>query len=304
MILPSNKDLRFFLIGNKEIGKRSNHSFVICNTNNADDETVMYCHGGVFLAAKRLVKTINSLVQHFVNECGYRLIFAGHSLGAGAASLAALILSSQQIIHKENMHVYAFASPPVVDYQTSINCQSFITTVVNNSDIIPRSSMANLITFTSFLQKIYEKYTQHDNDSYNDKAADSNKPSHKKNLFQKLWQGTNGEFIMNLDEIQNTLWNTQHGNLPLQDPNHLYVPGRVIILHEPWIEETPLSHEASKDETKKNDTSLLVERFVTDASHKVLRILELDLTHAITDHLTSSYIRNLDAVIERESKIA
>lgn len=283
-----NEQVEICMVDNAGTGKDTNKEVIICNYHNDSGDTAFYCHEGVFIAAKRLVKSIRSLVTHFVNTCGYKIIFSGHSLGAGVASLAALILSTNGDIHKDNMHVYAFASPPVVDYQTSIHSQSFITTIVNNSDIIPRSSMANLIIFTSFLKKVHEIHSQTGNNS-NDTAQK------KKSLFRKLWEGTGGDLLMSQEEISNSLWNS-HCTLPLQDPDHLYVPGRVLFLYEPWEEE---STKDGKDENKENQT---IHKINMDASHQALQVIELDISHSFTDHLTTSYCRNLDFLIAEEQR--
>mgnify|MGYP006088922203 CR=1 FL=1 len=46
--------------------------------------------------------------------------------------------------YEERVRVLAYASPPCVDLATSRRIRPFVTTIVNRTDVIPRSSLVNL----------------------------------------------------------------------------------------------------------------------------------------------------------------
>jgi len=72
----------------------------------------------------------------------YSIIFTGHSLGAGVASLIAMIWNDE--FSMQNMHCYAFAPPSIVSIDLAMRSKTFITTVVVNDDIVPRLSQESM----------------------------------------------------------------------------------------------------------------------------------------------------------------
>jgi len=58
--------------------------------------------------------------------------------------------------YKNRIRVLAFASPPVMDSETSVLCQPFITTVVTNFDVIPRAPIANIVHLQLYLAELDE----------------------------------------------------------------------------------------------------------------------------------------------------
>jgi pimeloyl-ACP methyl ester carboxylesterase len=125
----------------------------------------------------------------------YKIVIAGHSLGAAAASLLAIILRSRMpsLVLHDNLQVYSFASPPVLDHDAALACTSFTTTIVNNSDIVPRSSMANLRSFIQFLQVFHQKLEGEGMGLGSPKAAIK--------LIRKLLRGTDGDLLMTQEEV-------------------------------------------------------------------------------------------------------
>lgn len=59
----------------------------------------------------------------------------GHSLGAGAAALLALMLQARGIT---NVHCYAFAPPMCCEPDLAAKCSDYVTSVVFRDDIIAR----------------------------------------------------------------------------------------------------------------------------------------------------------------------
>lgn len=51
----------------------------------------------------------------------------------------------------------AFATPPCLSLQASVDCQAFVTSIVNNSECVPRASLVNLRTLNNLFLNIHEK---------------------------------------------------------------------------------------------------------------------------------------------------
>ncbi|XP_067859617.1 diacylglycerol lipase-beta isoform X2 [Heptranchias perlo] len=103
-----------------------------------------FVHKGINQAASYIhKKLINDgiLDQAFAVAPEYKLVLAGHSLGAGAASILAIML------HRSfpQLRCYAFSPPggllskPLADYT-----KGFIVSVVLGKDLIPRLSLSNV----------------------------------------------------------------------------------------------------------------------------------------------------------------
>ena len=65
----------------------------------------------------------------------YQLTLVGHSLGAGAASLLAMMLRANGIT---NLRCYAFAPPMCCEPDLASSCSDFVTSIVYRDDIISR----------------------------------------------------------------------------------------------------------------------------------------------------------------------
>ena len=65
----------------------------------------------------------------------YQVTLVGHSLGAGAAALLAMMLRAKGIT---NMHCYAFAAPMCCEPDLAASCSDHVTSIVFRDDIISR----------------------------------------------------------------------------------------------------------------------------------------------------------------------
>lgn len=84
---------------------------------------------------------------------GYQLVITGHSLGAGVASILALLIKLN--LNFPNMTCYAFSPPgSLFSFPLAQYCRQFITAVVLGNDIVPRFTPLLLVQF------------QHNNYSY------------------------------------------------------------------------------------------------------------------------------------------
>ena len=118
-------------------------------------------HGGMVKAGKYLVKrheTLLSTLLELSNKCKIEINLIGHSMGAGAATIAAMEWNSKGFIHSENRndnktnkdieisaHVIGFGCPAILSKPLSIATRDYCTTVIADADMIPRMSGATLV---------------------------------------------------------------------------------------------------------------------------------------------------------------
>ena len=121
----------------------------------ADGSTVC-CHEGVLISARRLLGDVREVVETLAVKSDYSLRIVGHSLGGGVAILLGILVRSifPSLAERDAVRVHAFAPPPVLDIDGATGCEFFVTSVVNNADIIPRGSVANLAVLMELLRVI------------------------------------------------------------------------------------------------------------------------------------------------------
>jgi len=249
------------------------------------------CHEGVLQSAKQLVDDITPLVQHLLLPSKYEIILTGHSLGAGAAGLAGIMLHSQfpQLHNSSLFHVYAFAPPPMVNYETAVGCTDYITTIVNNADVIPRASVANLAVLVEFMRRIRKKLI----------VVGKNPAGFPSCLryIKWLYKGRDGDFLMTPEEMDEQL-NESIEAVDIKDRDHLYVPGRVLHLYDLW---TSAAEKEAKWANDDYDTSArkTAERFrLSNVASSALRFIETD-PRMIDDHFT--YGDSLRALLGKDA---
>ena len=102
-------------------------------------------HSGMLESGRFLANKHKLLFQKLLELSGKRRIkleLIGHSLGAGAASIAAIELNDLSYIDVE---VYGFGSPALLSKDLSETTKPFITTIVADNDVVPRLSAATLV---------------------------------------------------------------------------------------------------------------------------------------------------------------
>jgi len=102
-------------------------------------------HAGVAQSGKFLVESHTSLLEELLFVSGKRkvhLMLVGHSLGAGAASIAAMLFDKEDWI---DVTAVGFGCPSLVSLPLSEKFQDKITTVISDADIVPRMSGASLL---------------------------------------------------------------------------------------------------------------------------------------------------------------
>lgn len=270
-----------------------------------DDEnpyplTHIHCHEGILISAKWLAKEVEPFIKDFFIPLGYKILICGHSLGAGTSGLVACLLRSQYptlIDGKSSIEVYAFASPPVMNKQAALASSSFITTIVNNSDIIPRSSLNNLEVMLECLSNIQAELKE--------RGMDCSDFNSSKAFIAKLKESkTDGTPIMTSEEALEILMKAQE-MVSKDELTNLYVPGKVIIMYDKWLDRKKIRDMKKgkgcdeKDEDEENDSRKLPIYCVeTNPITPILCGLDIN-KDLINDHSTDSYHERLDALMTK-----
>jgi len=107
-----------------------------------------YAHGGILQNGKNLAERYLPKLKALLDHSGrqkMKLFLVGHSLGAAAAAIAAMELHDQDWIKVESI---GFGCPSLLSAELSEGAKGYITTIVSDSDMVPRmsgSSVANLL---------------------------------------------------------------------------------------------------------------------------------------------------------------
>ncbi|XP_030067547.1 diacylglycerol lipase-beta [Microcaecilia unicolor] len=199
-----------------------------------------FAHKGIIQAANYVYgRLINDgiLNQAFTIAPEYKLVIVGHSLGAGAASILAILLKNSF----PTLRCYAFSPPggllskPLADYS-----KDFIVTVVVGKDFISRLSMPNMEDLKNRILRM---------------VVNCNKPKYRillQGCWYEMFGGNPDDFPTELDRQsqaalsqpllaeesltrQSPSYNTLFEGSPLNSPSQyplLYLPGRIIHIVE------------------------------------------------------------------------
>ena len=138
-------------------------------------------HSGMVKSGQYLVHRHQKLLSTLVGLSNKRKIeinLIGHSLGAGAATIAAMEWNSKGFKQNENedskpsdkrnnidisAHVIGFGCPAILSKSLSIMTQDYCTTVIADADLIPRMSGATLVNLAlDLLTFDYRKEAERD----------------------------------------------------------------------------------------------------------------------------------------------
>ena len=101
-------------------------------------------HSGILDSGKYLVQTHLALLENLKKMSGKRrlnITLIGHSLGAGAAAIAGMELKECPDNH---VNVIGFGCPALLSEDLSRDVASYMTTVIDDSDLVPRLSGASI----------------------------------------------------------------------------------------------------------------------------------------------------------------
>jgi Lipase (class 3) len=106
-------------------------------------------HSYIVTSGKYLAETQAPLLKELAALSGLDLqvTLVGHSLGAGAATIAGIELANSAE-HGYNVNVVGFGCPALLSKDLAASVSSFVTTIINDSDVVPRmsgASIANLL---------------------------------------------------------------------------------------------------------------------------------------------------------------
>ena len=101
-------------------------------------------HSGILKSGQYLVDEHKELFESLLKlakKRRIRLTIVGHSLGAGAGAIAGMEFHD---LPNYNVEVYGFGCPALVSEELSLATKDYITTVVSDSDLVPRMSAASV----------------------------------------------------------------------------------------------------------------------------------------------------------------
>ena len=284
-------------------------------------------HEGISLAVRRLANDLETMMAELFIPSDYSIVITGHSLGGAVASLLAMVVRSRlgsrypELLRDQGsmLQVVAFASPPVLDHDTALACASFTTTIINNSDVIPRTSLANLSVLLEYLKTVNRKLEERGMSP--GKSIDGTLRYIAMLLKQEMsHDGKEGDPILTIEEIRKSMQDA-YDKVELTDPDHLYVPGRVIHMYDLWSKEgygeaktinKRWMHPNRTDKDEKDDTILDPNGLnpvdfvraaegvhIADGTSKVLRYIEID-ERMVADHLVPAYRDSIRSLLEND----
>eukprot|EP00658_Telonema_sp_P-2_P040071 TRINITY_DN28674_c0_g1_i2.p1 TRINITY_DN28674_c0_g1~~TRINITY_DN28674_c0_g1_i2.p1 ORF type:complete len:447 (-),score=118.64 TRINITY_DN28674_c0_g1_i2:67-1407(-) len=102
-------------------------------------------HEAMTVAAYGLMDRLGYVLKELFEPQDFEVLVVGHSLGAGTATLLAMLLRHE--LGMRMVRGIGYATPPVVDKKTAVGSADFITSVAHQNDVITVSSVANLERF-------------------------------------------------------------------------------------------------------------------------------------------------------------
>lgn len=102
-----------------------------------------HAHFGMLAAARWLKKTVQGqLKQALEDNPGFKLRIIGHSLGAGAAVILTMLLRESGPPFDDTTCI-AIACPCCLTANLAKSCSSYVTSIINNTDVVPTICPAN-----------------------------------------------------------------------------------------------------------------------------------------------------------------
>eukprot|EP00971_Amphidinium_carterae_P166553 3300862-Amphidinium_carterae.1 len=116
---------------------------------------VMVAHSGMLATARTLARELRPILKG-CTEWGFRVVLLGHSLGAGIAACLLWLLhhgaEGEQLQRRDVVFGVGFASPSMVDKDTSVKMRGIFTSVVNAVDIVPRLTLSTVQELAAHIQ--------------------------------------------------------------------------------------------------------------------------------------------------------
>lgn len=125
--------------GTKELGDLLSDAFL-----DAADYRGGKAHAGVMESGRHIAKKHTNLLRTLLEASGkkrIKLVLVGHSLGAGAAAIAAMEFNDLDFV---DATAVGFGCPSLLSKELADSTQDYILTVVTDSDVVPRMSGATV----------------------------------------------------------------------------------------------------------------------------------------------------------------
>eukprot|EP00977_Amphora_coffeiformis_P010380 scaffold2429_cov165-Amphora_coffeaeformis.AAC.8 len=187
----------------------------------------MRVHEGMYAVGQFSVDDTQHLVENSFIPQGYRVVVTGHSLGAGVACLIVFLRARILSLGKEQdgqlrLRVWAFATPPCLDFSACLAMQDFCTSIVNNTDCIPRASVQNLVNLNRLFCKVNDKLVEQGRSPTDWRTAKA---------FLRELDKIDQETLMTPEELLEVEARIVAAETGGQD-GALFLPGRTLVLWE------------------------------------------------------------------------
>jgi len=324
----------YWVVGNDNNSNNSANNSTHHSTESSSTTTTattLRAHEGILIAARRLANDLQPFVQNLLLPQGYKIVLVGHSLGAAAAALVGILLRSQipelqleycaqdgssNNSNNERLQVYAFASPPTLDLKNAKIASLFVTSIVNNGDIITRCNVAPLLATVQVLNAVDEKLKS--------RRATQKTSRRSRQNWTKVWEQpwlarriTKGESIVRtkapsssplfqeaefMNVIEKATAATSDDDEE-DDEDHLYVPGKVVLMYNDWADKRDDDDDdddlkqvtANEPAIPKGSESVANRAVVCDGTAKALRFIEFN-SRMVEDHMAKDYKASLRRV--------
>ncbi|XP_073447131.1 diacylglycerol lipase-beta [Aquarana catesbeiana] len=235
-----------------------------------------FSHKGIFQAASYIYRRLINdgiLNQAFTIAPEYKLVIVGHSLGAGAAALLAILLRSSF----PTLKCYAFSPPGgLLSKALAEYSQSFIISIILGKDLVPRLSLPNMEDLKNRILRM---------------VVNCNRPKYQillRGCWYELFGGDPDNFPTELDGRnlaslsqpllaeqsflvqKSSSYNTLTDGSPLDSPRHplLYLPGKIIHITEEsrsgWLCFSDVKYSARWSKETSFSSIYISPRMITD----------------------------------------
>ena len=282
------------------------------------DTTTLRAHEGIMIGTRRLAQDLQPFVENLLLPQGYKIVIVGHSLGAASAALLGVLLRSQIPALQEYdtkdgpsnklMQVYAFASPPSLDLENALVTSSFVTTVVNNCDIITRCNVSPLSATIDVLKAVNDKLEATKDIDEKGRAGWKFWKSRAKEAAKQVdedAQSRSKQLLSDADELFKAVSIATEAITKNGDKDHLYVPGKVVLMYDEWGQHTNITNDGDNNNQNQQEVfanHVADKAIVCNGAAQPLQYIEFD-SRLLDDHMTEDYkssIRNVLSSMENK----
>lgn len=252
------------------------------STSSKEEEIEIGAHEGILASSIKMCDELKPILNEKL-PLGYSVDLVGHSLGAGAASVLAILLRAQytELHQPDRLHAYCFATPPVVDHRAAELSAPFVTSIANRNDCVTRMAIANVEILVKMLEGFNQKVMKRE-------GINSFWSIAKEIQFGKRMQQLSDEQFAELVEI---MFEAQKA-VQVDDKDHLYVPGKIVSMYG-TLDALP---------ERGQEAAVRVKSAIIQPAHTFLRYFEVN-DRIVYDHTLKSYRDGFQDCIENRQSI-